>query len=119
MPYNDNEPRRHKIPRARYKAANGPEHGRALQQRGSLTVWAPEALAAWHPPCIGQRGRPRDYSAVAIETGHLLRLAFGRPWRQAEGLLRSITALLGMDVGMPDHTTFSQRNPGLAGRCTW
>ena len=51
---------------------------------------------------------------VAIETGHLLRLAFGRPWRQAEGLLRSITALLGIDVGAPDHTTFSHRSPGLA-----
>jgi transposase len=51
---------------------------------------------------------------VAIETGHLLRLAFGRPWRQTEGLLRSITALLGIDVGVPDHTTFSRRSPGLA-----
>ena len=80
-----------------------------------MTVWVtPEALAAWQPPRTGQRGRPRDYSDVAIETGHLLRLAFGRPWRQTEGLLRSITALLGIDVGVPDHTTFSRRSPGLA-----
>jgi transposase len=78
-------------------------------------VWiTPEALTAWQPPRTGQRGRPRDYSDVAIETGHLLRLAFGRPWRQTEGLLRSITALLGVDVGVPDHTTFSRRSPGLA-----
>ena len=69
---------------------------------------------AWQPPHTGQRGRPRDYADVAIETGHLLRLAFGRPWRQTEGLLRSITALLGIDVGVPDHTTFSRRSPGLA-----
>ena len=76
MPYKANEPRRHKIPRARYKVRNWPEYDRALQQRGSLTVWVtPEALAAWHPPRTGQRGRPRDYSDVAIETGHLLRLA--------------------------------------------
>jgi len=115
MPYQANEPRRHKIPRARYKVINGPEHDKALQQRGSLTVWVtPEALAAWQPPRTGQRGRPRDYSDVAIETGHLLRLAFSRPWRQTEGLLRSTTALLGIDVGVPDHTTFSQRSPGLA-----
>ncbi len=94
MPYKANEPRRHKIPRARYKVTNWPEYDRALQQRGSLTVWVtPAALAAWHPPHTGQRGRPRDYSHVAIETGHLLRLAFGRPWRQTEGLLRSITDL--------------------------
>ncbi len=115
MPYKVNEPRRHKVPRARYKVTNWPEYDRALQQRGSLAVWVtPEALAAWQPPRTGLRGRPRDYSDVAIETGHLLRLAFGRPWRQTEGLLRSITALLGIDVGVPDHTTFSRRSPGLA-----
>ena len=50
---------------------------------------------------------------MAIETGHLLRLAFGRPWRQTEGLLRSISALLGLELGIPDHTTFSRRSPGL------
>ncbi len=122
MPYKANEPRRHKTPRARYKVSNSLgallrsrlEYDRALQQRGSLTVWVtPEALAAWHLPHTGQRGRPRDYSDLAIETGHLLRLAFGRPWRQTEGLLRSIKVLLGLSVGVPDHTTFSRRSPGL------
>ncbi len=114
MPYKANEARRHKIPRARYKVANWPEYDKALQQRGSLTVWVtPEALAAWHPPHTGQRGRPRDYADLAIETGHLLRLAFGQPWRQTEGLLRSLVTLLGLDVGVPDHTTFSRRSPGL------
>src|SRR5215217_8059426 len=100
MPYKANEARRHKIPGARYKVRNWPEYDRALQQRGSLTVWVtPEALAAWHPPRTGQRGRPRDYSDVAIETGHLL---------------RSLTTLLGVGVGVPDHATFSRRSPGLA-----
>jgi len=114
MPYKFNEPRCHKIPRARYRVQNWPEYDRALQQRGSLTVWVtPEALAAWQPPPTGQRGRPREYSDVAIETGHLLRLAFGRPWRQTEGLLRSLVALLGWKVGVPDHTTFARRSPGL------
>ncbi len=115
MPYKANEARRHKIPRARYKVANWPEYDRALQQRGSLTVWVtPEALAAWHPPRTGRRGRPRDYSDLAIETGHMLRLAFGRPWRQTEGLLRSLATLLGAGIGVPDHTTFSRRSPGLS-----
>src|SRR4029079_1890583 len=115
MPYKANEARRHKIPRARYRVTNWPEYDGALQQRGSLTVWVtPEALASWHPPWTGQRGRPLDSEHVAIETAHLLRVAFGRPWRQAEGLLRSLTTLLGLSVGVPDHTTFSRRSPGLA-----
>src|SRR5215211_2426560 len=83
MPYKANEARRHRIPRARYRVTNWPEYDRALQRRGSLTVWVtPEALAAWHPPRTGRRGRSPQYAEIAIETGHLLRLAFGRPWRQ-------------------------------------
>src|SRR5215210_1131170 len=115
MPYRANEARRHKIPRARYQVTNWPEYDRALQQRGSLTMWVtPEALAAWHPPRTGRPGRSPQYAEIAIETGHLLRLAFGRPWRQTEGLLRSLATLLGVDIGIPDHTTFSRRSPGLA-----
>jgi hypothetical protein len=114
MPYKAHAARRHKIPRARHKLANWPEYDRALQHRGSLTVWVtPEALAAWHPPRTGRRGRSPQYAEIAIETGHLLRLAFGRPWRQTEGLLRSLAILLGVGIGIPDHTTFSRRSPGL------
>src|SRR5918993_2711543 len=114
MPYKANEPRRHKIPRARYRVTNWPAYDGALQRRGGLTAWVtPEALAAWHPPGTGRRGRSPQYADLAIETGHLLRLAFGRPWRQTEGLLRSLAALLGLSIGIPDHSTFSRRSPGL------
>ena len=51
---------------------------------------------------------------MAIEAGHLLRLAFGRPWRQTEGLLRSVTTLLGVSLAIPNHTTFSRRSVGLS-----
>ena len=70
----------------------------------------PEAIAAWTPPATGRRGRPARYSDVAIETGLMLRLAFGRPWRQTEGLLGSLMRLLGLDLEVPDHTTFSRRS---------
>src|SRR3954463_7782159 len=103
------------FPKARYQVKNWREYDQALQERGSLTVWVtPEALAAWHPLPTGKRGRTRRYSDLAIETGHLLRLAFGRPWRQTEGLLRSIASLLQVSLAIPDHTTFSRRSPGLS-----
>jgi hypothetical protein len=73
----------------------------------------PEATAAWMPAATGQRGRPRDYSDVAIETGLMLRLAFGRPWRQTEGMLGSIMDLLGLELSVLDHTTFSRRGVDL------
>ena len=41
-------------------------------------------------------------------------LAFGRPWRQTEGLLGSLMRLLGLDLPVPDHTTFSRRSADLA-----
>ncbi|MBV9492415.1 MAG: transposase, partial [Verrucomicrobia bacterium] len=47
---------------------------------GSLPLWVtPEAIASWHATATGKRGRSPFYSDLAIETGHLLRLAFGRP----------------------------------------
>jgi hypothetical protein len=115
MPYKANESRRHKIPKARYKIENWAEYNTALRRRGSLTVWVtPEAIAAWAPATTGRRGRPRSYSDIAIETGLMLRLAFGRPWRQTEGMLGLIMDLLDLDLAVPDHTTWRNRS-GTAG----
>jgi hypothetical protein len=115
MPYKHNEPRRHKIPKAKYKVSNWREYDQALQQRGSLTVWVtPEALEAWAPEKTGQRGRPTSYSDVVIETAVMLRLAMGKPWRQTEGMLRSIIQMLGLDLPVPDHTTLSRRSARLS-----
>jgi hypothetical protein len=58
MPYKANADRRHKIPKARYRVTNWPEYDAALVRRGSLTFWVTEeALAAWHAPVTGRRGR--------------------------------------------------------------
>jgi len=106
MPYKHNERRRHKIPKARYRVENWREYEDALRDRGSLTVWVtPEAIAAWHPARTGRPGRSAHYSDLTIETGVMLRLAFARPWRQTEGLLRSVTTLLGLSLDVPDHST--------------
>jgi hypothetical protein len=114
MPYKVNEKRRHRIPKARYRVQNWRDYDAALCRRGDLTVWVtPAAMAAWTPPRSGRRGRPQQYSAIAIETGMMLRLAFGRPWRQTEGMLASILRLLGLDLPVPDHTTFSRRSADL------
>jgi hypothetical protein len=61
-------------------------------------------------PC--RRGRPQ-YSAIAIETGLILRLALAQSWRQTEGMLASTMRLLGLDLPVPDHTTFSRRSGDL------
>ncbi len=114
MPYKFNEGRRHKFPKARYRVTNWPDYDAALVRRGELTVWlTDEAIAAWHAPATGERGGQPIYSAIAIETALTLRLVFHQPLRQTEGLLRSIAALLDIDIAIPDHTTLSRRGGGL------
>lgn len=111
MPYKANDSRRHKFPKARYRIENWRTYDAALRDRGDLTVWVtPQALVAWHPVRTGRRGRSPTYSNMAIETGMMLRLAFGRPWRQTEGLLRSVAQLMNLGIGIPDHTTLSRRS---------
>ncbi len=57
MPYKQNEPRRHKIPKARYRVENWREYEVTLRDRGGLTVRVtPEAIAAWHPARTGSSG---------------------------------------------------------------
>jgi Transposase DDE domain len=114
MSFPANAAHHHQFPKARYRVKNWGEYDRALPERGSLTLWVtPEAIAAWLPTPTGKRGRARSYSDLAIETGHLLRLAFGQPGRQTESLLRSIMTLLGVNLATPDHTTFSRRSASL------
>jgi hypothetical protein len=114
MPYKVNQERRHRIPKARYCVKNWRDYDAALCRRGDLTVWVTaEAIEAWTPAYTGRRGRPQRYSEMVVETGLMLRLAFARPWRQTEGMLASILRLLGLDLPVPDHTTFSRRSVDL------
>ena len=106
MPYKANAERRYKIPKARYRVTNWPAYDAALVRWGSLTLWVTEeALAAWHTPMTGKRGGQPLYSDLAIETGLALRLVPHQPLRQTDGAMRSIVALLGVDLAIPDHTS--------------
>lgn len=83
-------------------------------------MWVtPAAIAAWHSPPTGKRGRSPHYSNIAIETGPLLRFALGRQWRPTEGLLRSVAILLIVSIEIPDHTTFSRRSIGRLLSSKW
>ncbi len=100
--------------KGRYRLLNWSEYDRALVRRGDLTIWfTPEVIAAWQPRGDGRRGGQRRYSDVAVEAASTLRLLFGLPWRQTEGLLGSIFALLNLGLTAPDHTTLSRRAAGL------
>ena len=117
MPFKHNAPRRHRIPKTRYRVQNWPVYEAGLKRRGDLTLWLDEAaLARWQAPRRTTPGGQARYSDAAIELVLMLRLVFHLALRQAEGFAASIFRLLGQKLRVPDHTTLSRRSRGFAGR---
>ncbi len=100
--------------KTKYRVGNWAEYERALVQRGDITLWiSTDAPDVWKPAPSGRRGGQRKFSDHAIETALMLRLVFKLPLRQAEGFLRSVLSLMGVDLEAPDHTTLSRRSQRL------
>ena len=98
-----------------YRVGHWSAYEQALVQRGDVTRWlSADATDAWRPAPSGRPGAPKTFSDCAIETALTLRLVFRLPLRQAEGFLRSVLSLLGVDLAAPDHTTLSRRSQSLA-----
>ena len=72
-----------------------------------------DAVAAWAAEPRATRGRQPWYSPLAILTALTLRAVFRLAFRQTEGLIGSIVALLGLALRVPDHTTLSRRSATL------
>ena len=97
-----------------FRATNWPQYDCGLVNRGSLTVWVtPAALDAWKPRKNGRRGGQHRCSDRPVELALQLRVVFGLPWRQTEGLLGSLFTLLGLELDVPDHTTLSRQSRSL------
>ncbi len=111
MPYKHHENRRHKFTKAKYKVTNWPDYNEALRRRGDITIWfTEEAITAWRPAKIGARGRPQEYSDVAIETTVFIRQVFHLPLRQTEGFMSSLALILKADISIPDFSCISKRS---------
>ena len=72
-----------------------------------------DAVAAWAAEPRTTCGRQPWYSPLAILTALTLRALFRLAFRQTEGLIGSIVALLGLALRVPDHTTLSRRSATL------
>ncbi len=95
--------------KTKYRVKNWVSYDRALVQRGDVTLWlSTDATDAWRPSPSGRPGGQKKFSDQAIETALTLRLVFRLPLRQAEGFLRSVLSLMGIDLEAPDHTTLSR-----------
>ncbi len=99
----------------RYRIRNWRAYNAALVERGSLTVWFEDShRARWYETArSGRRGAPRRYSDIAVQCGLVIREVFHLPLRATEGLMQSLVTLLGADLAVPDHSTFSRRAAAL------
>lgn len=100
----------------RYRIRNWPAYNWALVRRGQLTLWFDEkAIAAWRDMTRDRGpGRPRVYADAAIECALVLKCVFHLSLRATQGFLDSVVTLLALGLPVPDYSTMSRRQTGLA-----
>lgn len=100
---------------ARYKVTNWRNYNESLVQRGSITFWfSDDVIDQWeHANDQPKVGHPFVYSDRAMESLLMLRELFRLPYRQTEGLGRSLVRLMQMDVAIPDFTSLAKRAANL------
>jgi hypothetical protein len=97
--------------KACYKITNWRDYNESLVQRGDITFWFDEDMIdAWeHDNEEPKVGRPFTYSDMAVECLLTLRELFRLPYRQTEGLGRSLVKLMEVDVTIPDYSSLAKR----------
>jgi hypothetical protein len=110
MRYKANESQRHKISKVRYRVENWAAYDAARRPDDPGDTGGNRRLDACQDGA-GRHGRPSRYSGIAIEAEVMLRLAFGRPWRQTEGLLCLLVRLLGLELPVPRQARNSCHSP--------
>lgn len=94
-----------------YKITNWRKYNESLVHRGSITFWfSDDVIDQWlHANDRPKVGRPFVYSDTAIECLLTLRELFQLPYRQTEGLGRSLAQLMRVEIPIPDYTSLAKR----------
>ena len=94
-----------------YKITNWRKYNESLVQRGSITFWFSEdVIEKWHHANAQPKvGHPFVYSDTAVECLLVLRELFQLPYRQTEGLGRSLVELMQIALDIPDYTSLAKR----------
>jgi hypothetical protein len=79
-----------------------------------VTVWlSPEVEIEWRAERRETRGGQPVYSDLAITVCLTLGLFYKQPLRQTEGFVRGLVGLMGLELLVPDFSTFSRRGAQL------
>ena len=104
-------------PKRLYRVRNWPEYEKALVQRGSIIFWLSDDFEkVWLYAGEKQRGGQFEYSDKAIEIMLTLKEVFHLSNRSVEGFMRSVFAILNLQLCVPDHSTLSKRGKSFTVR---
>ena len=94
-----------------YKVRNWSDYNAGLEKRGSISFWIDEeVIAQWqNQEKTGKRGASNYYNDIAIETVVVIKSIYQIAGRQAVGFVKSVMALMKVDLKVPDHSTVSRR----------
>jgi hypothetical protein len=94
-----------------YKITNWRNYNESLVRRGSITFWfCEETVEKWHHANARPKvGHPFVYSDAAVQCLLVLRELFQLPYRQTEGLGRSLAELMEIALDIPDYTSLAKR----------
>ncbi len=98
------------MPKPRYKTTNWKQYNKALINRGSLTLWIDEeAIRQWKQSKQDKRGRPRQFSDLAITTALMVKRVFSMPLRALQGVIDSVFLLANVPIVCPHYSCISRR----------
>ncbi|NOE76921.1 IS5 family transposase [Vibrio cholerae] len=98
------------MPKPRYKTTNWKQYNKALINRGSLTFWIDEeAIRQWKQSKQDKRGRPRQFSDLAITTALMVKRVFSMPLRTLQGFIDSVFTLANVPIVCPHYSCISRR----------
>ena len=101
-------------PKDKYQVTNWSAYNKGLKQRGSLTLWISEDVAAsWNYVGEAQRGGQYEYSDACILTLLTLKVHFRLAFRQLQGFAESILGLMKIDLKVPCYSQICRRQKGL------
>lgn len=94
-----------------YRIRNWTQYNKSLMNRGSITFWFSEdEEKMWKSQKKSEgKGRPEEYSDVAIQCMLVIRAVYHLPLRGLQGFVRSLIALMGFNLSCPNYTTVCKR----------
>jgi antitoxin component of MazEF toxin-antitoxin module len=111
----DKSPKATTTPKTVYRVRNWSAYNKALVGRYDIAIGVEEdTCQAWQYDGPRQQGGQFVFSDVAIECRGTLREVYHLPMRAAEGLLRSLFWIRGVNLPVPSYSTWSRWGQSVA-----